>query len=185
MKKLTFLLPAAFLLSGCSLLPGQTSNISGTESQKMEKLGQIIASGGQADCQITNLTDNTTTQIVVSGKKMKFMGSDFGEGKKGTMLTDDVYTYVWSDGEETGFKTKLETEKVAEPTEAVREQGGLDQTQKIDSYDDETKFKTVCTRRTITESEFTPPSNIKFTDFAELMKDIPSIPNIPAQDSGE
>lgn len=173
MNKLTFLLPAALIFSGCTLIPSKTTSITGTEQQKAEKLGQIIASGGQADCQVTNLTDKTSTQIIVSGKKMKFIGSDFGEGKKGTMLTDNVYTYVWSEGEKVGFKTKLETEKATEPTEAAPQEENLDATKRAESFDDATKFKTECTRRTISESEFTPPADVNFTDFAEMMKGLP------------
>ena len=188
MNKLTFLLPAALIFSGCTLIPGKTTSITGTEQQKAEKLGQIIASGGQADCQVTNLTDNTSTQIIVSGKKMKFIGSDLGGGKKGTMLNDTVYTYVWTEGEKEGFKTKLEVEKPAEPTEDSTQEENLDTTKRAESYDDETKFKTDCTSRSISDSEFTPPADVKFTDFAEIMKgvpQIPSIPSLPYQDEGE
>lgn len=181
MKKLVFIVPAALILSGCTFFPSTTSTITGTEQQKSEKLAQIIASGGQADCQVTNLSDKTSTQIIVSGKKMKFIGSDFGEGKKGTMLTDNVYTYVWSEGEKTGFKTKIESEKPTEPAKAENQPAELDSTKTAESYDDETKFKTECTRRVISESEFVAPADVKFTDFAELVKTVPSVPAIPTK----
>lgn len=179
MNKLSFLLPAALIFSGCTLIPVKTTSITGTEQQMTEKLGQIIARGGQADCQITNLANRTSTQIIVSGKNMKFVGSDLGDGKNGTMLTDGVYTYVWTEGEKQGFKTKLETEKATEPTQTVPGTTGLDPSQKATSYDDETKFKTECTSRTIFESEFTPPADVKFSDFAEIMKGIPQVPSVP------
>ena len=35
--------------------------------------------------------------MVISGKKMKIVGSDFNEGKKGTMINDTVYSYFWSE----------------------------------------------------------------------------------------
>lgn len=180
MNKLTLLLPTALIFSGCTLIPAKTTSITGTEQQKAEKLGQIIASGGQADCQVTNLTDKTSTQIILSGKKIKFIGSDFGEGKKGTMLTDSVYTYIWSEGEKVGFKTRLEPEKATEPAEAIPQEESLDTTKKAESFDDDTKYKTECTRRSISESEFIPPADIEFTDFADMMKSIPQVPSIPA-----
>lgn len=174
MKKLAFIIPAALILSGCTLFPSKSTTITGTESQKAEKLAQIISRGGQADCLITNLTDKTTTQIVVSGKKMKFVGSDFGGGKKGSMISDGVYTYIWSDGEKTGFKTKIESE--VSPTPSVAGEPTEDEVSPIktaESFEDETKFQTECVKRNISDSDFTPPADVKFTDFA-----IPSIPAI-------
>lgn len=174
MKKLVFLIPVALFLSGCTLLPAKTASITGTEQQKAEKIAQIIASGGQADCQITNLTDKSTTRMVLSGKKMKFIGSDFGEGKQGTMLNDGVYTYIWTEGEKVGFKTKVEAFEPTKATEDTKQPTEVDATQKAESYDDETKFQTNCIRRNIVDSEFTPPADVTFTDFAEMMKGLPT-----------
>ncbi len=188
MKKLALVIPAALILSGCTLFPSKTSSITGTEAQKAEKLGQIISSGGQADCLITNLTDKTTTQIIVSGKKMKFVGSDFGGGKKGSMISDGVYTYVWTDGEKTGFKTKIEPEVSPTPTVAGKPEGEVEVTnpsQAAETFEDETKFQTECVKRKISDSDFTPPADVKFTDFAELMKAVPQIPSIPSLPGGD
>ena len=153
MKKLTLptLLASAFLFAACT----PSAPITGTEEQKAEKLAQIIESGGSADCTVTNLADKSTTQMVVSGKKMKIVGSDFNEGKKGTMINDAVYSYFWSEGDKTGFKTKLEVEKEAQPTPGASEE-------KIDTT------KMDCSRRNISDSEFVPPAEVKFIDPSEL-----------------
>jgi len=174
MKKLAFILPAALFLSGCTLFP-QTP-ITGTEQQKAEKLSQIISSGGQANCKVTNLADKTSTQIIVSGKKMKLIGSDFGEGKKGTMINDGVYSYVWTEGENTGFKTKLETETPTQPSDTPAQTETVDTAKQAESYEDETKYTMDCTRGGVADSDFTPPTDVNFTDFSEMLKTVPTFP---------
>jgi len=165
MKKLTLptLLASAFLFAACT----PSAPITGTEEQKAEKLAQIIESGGSADCTVTNLADKSTTQMVVSGKKMKIVGSDFNEGKKGTMINDAVYSYFWSEGDKTGFKTKLEVEKEAQPTPGASEEK-IDTTKTAEGYEDELKYKMDCSRRNISDSEFVPPAEVKFIDPSEL-----------------
>jgi len=169
-KKLSFLAVSALFLAACS---PTTAPITGTEQQKAEKLAQIISSGGTADCKVSSLADNSSTQIIISGKKMKFVGSDMGEGKKGSMINDGVYTYIWSDGDKTGFKSKIET---IEPTgtTAAPAQEQFDASKQAQTFDDSTKYKLDCTKRSISDTEFTPPAEVKFTDFAELMKGLPT-----------
>lgn len=171
-KKLSFLAVSALFLSACS---NTTAPISGTTEQKAEKLAQIMASGGSADCKVTSLEDKTTTQIVISGKKMKFIGSDMGEGKKGTMLNDGKYTYIWSEGEKTGFKSKVE-EVTPTGTTANPQEQEFDTNSKVNTFDDASKYKLDCTKRSITDTDFTPPADVKFTDFSEMMQGIPTLP---------
>jgi len=174
MNKLILVIPAALLLSACN----QTAPITGTTTQKAEKLAQIIERGGQADCKVTNLADNSTTQIIVSGKKMKIVGSDFGEGKKGTMVNDGSFNYIWSEGEKTGFKTKTVSDTIT-PTQTSEVKQPEDVSQTAAGFEDETKYKMDCATRTISDSVFTPPVEVKFTDFSEVMKAVPSTPSVP------
>lgn len=179
MKKLVFIIPLALILAGCSLGSTTSTPITGTEEQKAEKIAQIMSSGGQADCKITNLTDQTSTQMLISGKKIKITGSEMGDGKEGTMLSDSVYTYYWVDGEKTGFKSKIPTEVSPTPTNdsTDRYKSQSDPTAQAQSYGDETKFQTDCSRRSIADSEFVPPADVEFTDYSEMMKNIPAMPS--------
>ena len=176
MNKLALVIPAALLFSACN----QTAPITGTTTQKAERLAQIIERGGQADCKVTSLADNTSTQIIVSGKKMKIVGSDFGEGKKGTMVNDGSFNYIWSEGEKTGFKTKINSQELETSDEDTNQQSEKTDTGKTAAgFEDETKYKMDCATRTIPDSEFTPPAAVKFTDFSEIMKVVPSTPSVP------
>lgn len=168
MKKLTLpvLLTSAFIFAACT----PSAPITGTEEQKAEKLAQIISSGGTAACKVTNLSDNGTIDYVVSGKKMKVVGSDFGQGKKGTMINDAVYTYFWEEGQASGFKMKNPTEaEIKEGTDKAKQfEQDYDTEKTASMYDDETKYKLDCARRTVSDSEFVPPQAVKFVDPSEL-----------------
>lgn len=166
MKKLSLpvLLTSAFIFAACT----PSAPITGTEEQKAEKLAQIIERGGSADCQVTNLSDNSTIQYIISGKKMKLVGNNFGADKKGTMINDTVYFYSWGDGDKTGYKIKLEPEKETQPTGTASPQGDYDTEKTAQEFEDETKFKLDCVSRVITDSEFVPPQAVKFVDPSEL-----------------
>jgi hypothetical protein len=176
MKKIVLLLPAAVFFAGCNLKP--TVPVTGNNVQKAMKLSQIIDNGGQADCTVTNLVDSKTTQIIVSGKKIKLIGSDMGQGKNGTIINDTVYSYIWSEGEKTGIKTKVEVEVSPTPVSKIVTPPA-DTSAQAAAYEDETKYKIDCTQRLVTDSEFLPPADVKFTDVAEMMKALPTTPKMP------
>ncbi len=163
---LSALLSSALLLAACT----PSGPITGTEQQKAEKLAQIIESGGSGDCTITNLSDQSTTQMIVSGKKMKIIGSDFGGGKKGIMINDTAYFYSWGEGDKEGFKTKLITEKETQPTVTTSAEQDFSPKKAVSEFEDETKFKMDCAKRSVSASEFVPPTTVKFTDTAEFTK---------------
>lgn len=159
-------LVSAIFLAACT----PQGPITGTEEQKEEKLAQIIASGGSAACTITNLTDNSVVELIVSGKKMKISGNDYGQGKKGTMINDTLYLYTWQEGETTGFKMKNPTEEeIKEGSEKAKQfEQDYDTETTANMYDDQTKFKTDCSNRPVSASVFVPPTNVKFIDPSEL-----------------
>lgn len=69
------------------------------------------------------------------------------------MVNDEAYTYIWSEGEKTGFKTKIITDTVTPtPNSGVKQPEDVSQT----------------------DTDFVPPSDVKFTDLAEPMKAVPS-----------
>ncbi len=164
-KALLALLPSALLLAGCVSPGTQPDN----QAQEAEKLAQILESGGSAFCTVTNLTDNSTTEMTISGKKMKIVGADMSGGKKGTMINDTLYVYTWEEGEKTGFKMAIPAEEeTTETTEVTTTQETVDVEEEATAYEDETKYKMNCTKRRVADSEFAPPSDINFFDPAQM-----------------
>ncbi len=168
MKKITVLVGSALLLAACT----PSGNITGTTEQQAQTLAQIISSGGNAACLITSLADNSTVEFTVSGKKMKIVGSDFGEGKKGTMINDGAYTYIWTEGEKNGFKTK-NPEETTKDGEKEASGTDFDTDNKVAVYDDETKYKLDCKSGGLSDSEFTPPASVQFVDPSQLQNMTP------------
>lgn len=170
-NRLSLVIPAALILSGCTLFP-VAGPISGTTEQKALKLAEIIKNGGTANCKITNIADNSSTEIFVNGKKMKFVGTDTGQGKKGMMINDGEFIYTWSDGDKTGVKLSAAV-PTGTPTGAPVD---TDTDKQAAMYDDESKYKMDCKAGVVIATEFTPPVDVKFTDLSEMMKAVPSIP---------
>ncbi|OGH08475.1 MAG: hypothetical protein A2152_04015 [Candidatus Levybacteria bacterium RBG_16_35_6] len=113
-------------------------------------------------CTITYPDNQGTGTIYVSGKK--FSG-DFTinlEGQKITShtISDGVYFYSWADNSTTGIKMMLsEAEKNTAPT-------GTEEQQKT-GLNEEVKYS--CSGWSLDQSKFTPPSNITFSDFSNLI----------------
>lgn len=166
----------SILLAGCTLAPSTPQTVTGNQAQQAAqqgmKLAQIIQNGGSAVCTITNLSDNSTLQMTLSGKMIKVVGTTTGQSK-GSMINDGNYVYTWQEGQATGYKTKVPSDsemketadKTQEPTE---EQNSPESEASI--YDDTTKYKTDCQEKKVSASEFVPPSDVKFTDTSSFSK---------------
>jgi len=169
MKKIALpvVLASAVLLAACK----PTGPITGTEEQKAQKLAEIIAGGGAASCTIINLTDNSSVEMTVLGQKMKIVGTDFGQGKKGSMINDGVYTYVWEEGQASGFKTKNPTVEELQGGEMTKPEADTEKTAMV--YEDETKYKVDCAQGGVREGEFTPPASVTFISPEEMQQMTP------------
>ncbi len=181
------------LLSGLSILlaacgPSQNISVNPATQNKAEqvkqasKLSDIIANGGNAACNITNLTDpKENTTMVISGKKMKISGGTIQDGKKGFIINDGTYTYIWSEDSKEGFKMKNPEEDKTKDQEENKLIPVVSKDELVNDYEDESKFKVECQTNVVKDTDFVPPITVKFTDPTELMRAIPSIPQIPTE----
>ena len=177
-KKLSLvILPTAILISGCALGPqvAPPKNIAEKNLKESQKLAQIMTNGGSAFCKVTNLEDNSVTEITVSGKKMRISGVDIEEGRKGIMINDAVYVYSWQEGQNTGFKMKVpsveEAQNSANEVQATPENTNTQA--QLATYDDETKYSLNCTNKSVQDSDFVPPKEISFIDPTALQNMTP------------
>lgn len=172
----------SIILSGCSLIPKKSSPIEISKKEEVkqaEKLAKIMERGGSASCTVTEVANKENiTAMKISGKKMRVEGQGFGESqKKGFMINDGIYSYIWSEGENQGYKTKLPSEQELNDPKEETENIKTEQSEvKVDQYDDETRFKVECQEGKIADSEFLPPSTVKFIDPSEMMKGLPGLP---------
>lgn len=123
--------------------------------------------------------DKETGSVMTSymkGKKVKISGTGIGNGeaKEGYMINDGTYAYMWSKGEKTGMKIKIpspeEQKQIQkEAQEFVEKNKALSQEGLFEQYKDP-NISIDCKAAGVSDSEFTPPTNIEFTNPEEMMK---------------
>lgn len=184
MKKINslFLLATSSLVLSACGVSGQGSEVKQTKTEvakEATKIGEILAKGGSASCQITSVEDKLSYNLAISGKKMRMTGMKVMEGKSGSMINDGEYIYIWEDGKTTGVKMKLPSEAEAQKAkeEASKLSGDYEAAKIANQYDDSSKFSLDCKEGKIEDSQFVAPSAIKFLDTSAMMpKVIPSVP---------
>ncbi|MBP5993588.1 MAG: hypothetical protein KA731_01640 [Candidatus Moranbacteria bacterium] len=157
-------------------VPGETTLE--TESMPAEDtpgLLDFLTTRGAAKCAITSKDGQYT--VVTDGKRARIEGiqvpaADPKAGmSSGTMINDGQYAYMWSGTQ--GMKIAL-----TPATSVMPPQAGESKTDPKDwqgwarsleasgvTYD--------CDATTVSESDFTPPTAVQFTDLSELMKQMP------------
>lgn len=165
MNRLSLLLPATIILGGCTIPFLNIQIGEPTAVEEAATLARIMETGGSAECTITSLEDNSSTRMILSGKKMKIVGMNTGQGS-GTMINDSVYTWIWSEGQTTGYKTKIQ--ELDQPSEDLETSTDIDDV--AQTYEDDSKYKLDCNQRTVLDSEFVPPTNINFIDASQMIQ---------------
>lgn len=144
---------------------GPTSGVSGFKSLK-----DLLSSGVAQKCTYSTTDEKGTSEgtTYVSGGKMRgdFTSVITGKTEKTHMITDGKTNYIWVDGEKTGLKTVVEPSSAPNPTDVPVTQtetanGGVDINKPAD-------YK--CSTWIADGSLFSPPADVKFTDFSEMFK---------------
>ena len=152
---------------GTSLRPGSAGQ-AGETSSGLKSLKELIAAGIAQKCAFSTTDESGVTEgtTYVAGGKMRgdFTNTYSGKTTKSHMIADGNTNYIWTDGEKTGFKTTFEQTEEAETGDApvsqeATSQGGADLNAKVD-------YK--CSAWITDSSQFTPPSNVSFTDFSQM-----------------
>jgi len=194
MTKLTsfsLVIASALLLSACTVTknPTGTPNPVGenqptatpAEQNKATSLRELLGMGQNQKCTFStsftddkNVTTETSGTLYTSGKKIaeEVQITSTGNGGINTnsmMISDGDKIYTWNPSE----KTSGMMLKMVEPTGTA---DGKTQNQNVDL---DKKFDMKCSPWTVDESKFTIPTDVKFTDLTELMKNIPTVPAIP------
>ena len=95
-----------------------------------------------------------------------FSTTSSGKTTASHMIVDGKITYIWTDGEKTGFKSTIpDTEASSAPDTTATDYSGSAQGADLDQKAD---YK--CSAWVVDGSYFTPPSDVKFTDLSEMFK---------------
>lgn len=169
-KKLLIVVVVVLLLAtGYYLMKGKTSGIPGVGSTETssgpKSLKELIAAGIAQKCTFSSTDESGSTEgtTYVAGGKMRgdFTNVISGKTTKSHMIVDGKTNYIWTDGEKTGFKVTVEDTSGAGDTSVSQDttQGSMDLNEKAD-------YK--CSSWVTDSSQFTPPSNVQFTDFSQM-----------------
>lgn len=161
-----------------------TSNQMVSEASEFAK---AMESGKPAICTMTKGDD--VMEYTIKGKSMRMKSistvkDDEGNSivTTGNMINDTKYLYVWDDKTKQGSKTAIPTE---EETKAMAEkakeyQSNIPTTPTLESQADYDNLKdegyTIdCKSDNVEDSVFTVPTDVKFIDPTEMMKNIPAM----------
>lgn len=189
MRKKNFLLLGGVLLAGITLsacsLPlkkaAQPKAEKMTIEQQMQQLADLYNQGASARCTLS-VTENgqvMNSEFIMKDKKVKATvhamttpsQTEGGEPKETVayILTDDAYSYLWSDEDPQGMKVTIPEEQRGKD---------LDSNQLLpDLANDETRakleekgFTVHCEEAAVDDSELVPPSDKEFVDYQAQMQ---------------
>lgn len=163
----------AYMLKGkSSTTAPSTSSASPKSETALKSLKDLLLSGIPQKCTFTDKTENAEMDGVtyVSGGKMRGDFNSKTEGKMVTthMIADGKTNYMWTSDQKTGIKmmfdpksteTKESGQSTGQPQAGTETNGGVD-LNKNQSYN--------CSPWGVDNSMFTPPADIKFTDYSAM-----------------
>ena len=159
-----------------SAAPGETALE--TESMPVEDtpgLLDFLTTRGAAKCAITSKDGQYT--VVTDGKRARIEGiqvpaADPKAGMaSGTMINDGQYAYMWSGTQ--GMKIDMTSAASVMPPQAGQPKTDPKDWQGWARSLEASGVTYDCDATTVSESDFTPPTTVQFTDLSELMKQMP------------
>lgn len=158
----------AFTQLGKSSKSPQETNVAQetkpADSTTKGSIKSLLAAGKNVNCTISYPDAGSTGTVYVSGQKMRGDFNMMVEGKpmESHMIQDGTYVYSWTGSQ--GAKFKVDETLKASPVP-----GG--QQQNVD-LDKEVDYK--CSSWSADNSKFTVPTDVKFVDMSETMKQVPT-----------
>lgn len=165
-KKSVIIVVAILLLVGGYFFvkKGDSSSTSGTtsissDSNKPSSLKDLISKGIAQTCTYSN--ENGKGTFYVSGGKTRgdFETTSGGVTTKGHMLVDSGTSYIWMDGQKTGFKSTFDTSTTAEPSSNPSV---------AQSFDADASMNYDCKPGVVDSSLFTAPKDVEFMSFDSI-----------------
>lgn len=139
------------------------------------QLEAILTAGGSARCTMTKTDGTSEITYSLKGKKMRMEGAPGATTQNnGIVINDGAYLYIWEKGKTEGIKSKIPTEqemeKLKEKSESLMQNSpNLSDETVRKEYEDQ-GYKINCQAADIMDSEFVPPTTVKFTDTTALME---------------
>jgi len=151
-----------------AVIPASENTESAGEKDALTSLKELVSQGIPQRCtfdyQDPESGKNSGTMFI-SGNKLRgdFMIKDEeGNVVNGGMITDDTYLYTWDNDKKEGFKMAI-TADIKEQSEEIRNNPSQ-------AFDMDKKANYICSPWVVQAGIFTPPQDVQFADFSEMMK---------------
>ena len=187
------LLLSVFVLAGCGNKSAQNTGTSGQQNSGQsiaetakQSLYSFLTAGTGVKCTIEDPKMGSLTMYAKNDKAKEegfsyvSMNSAFSASEnaqppkeeKGTMINDGTWVYMWSGAE--GMKFNIQNMKNLSAQNQAQNQDNS-QSNASDWKDwakqmDQEGVKYDCSPAVLSDSDFTPPSDVKFEDWGEMMK---------------
>jgi len=180
-KTILLVILPLFLLVGCDKPKNKQEQKPKQEEKKSFSLKNALTLGKSLKCSYKN--EKGETVVWIKGKKMRMEGAGFGKGKKGGMVNDGEWIYIWTSAEKKGMKYKLsDLNSLGEQAKDVADWKNV----KEWAEKTEQKYHTECHTAIIGDNKFTPPSDIEFKDFSAIFSQVQEMKKaMPSVNSGE
>ncbi len=164
---------AAFLLlsknttSPATTTPSSAKNASPTGANTFSSIQEALTKSMSLQCDYTDTTGTKTTSYIKGGAIRSDIVMASGSKGESSIIVKDNTMYMWTGKE--GTKMTFDTDSImAKVTPGAQKETS---TQKPgDVIDSLEKYKQSCKPATVSDSLFTPPSDVAFADLSELMK---------------
>lgn len=135
-----------------------------TASSNQKSMKDLLLAGVSQKCTYKDKLDNVDmsgTAYVASGKmRTDFTSTTSGKTMTGHMIVDGTTSYTWIDGQTSGFKMKFDPNQTTPSTTTDQKQQSVDPNKAIDYS---------CSVWVVDGAQFTPPSNVNFTDYSSIV----------------
>ena len=179
---LSLILVSSLIFSACGNSATNTSNTtSNTSASKQQQsspksLRDLLSLGVAQKCTWTSTQDGkeSSGEVVVNGSKFKQTFS-YKDPENGSVtenaISDGQWIYTWNNINP-GVGTKINLSSFNQTPSEGPSQDSPVTTESKDDFDFDNQIDYKCSPTTITDSDFTLPSNIKFTDLTQMMQDL-------------
>ena len=161
---------AAFLFGNKSPQVLESNKTTQTETQTSvetpKSITDLMAIKSSQTCTFSDVNGNSGSVYSANGRvRGDFQSQVDNKSTLSHMVSDGKDFYMWVDGENTGFKGNIES---------MTKMSQQATTQTTQPFNPEQKVDYKCQGWSVDESQFTVPANIKFADYSEMMKALPS-----------
>lgn len=170
LKKIGLVITTALFLTACnpaSQLNTPKNNASSRD--EFDEVSQALQAGGSAVCTITNQDGTETIEYAAKRTKVRVSSTGGAAISESVMISDGRYIYTWNTSTLQGVKFPIPDTQTAQQAANVPNVPDLSNEANQEQYIQQ-GYNVNCTVTNVPDSEFVPPTNVKFQDMSQTMQ---------------